>query len=375
MRWPAWLGVGERRWKKSPNEEVQPPKTAWDFLQLLIVPAILVVIALAFNAAQASRERSREDRRIREDRALAEAAREDAILDAYLAKMSGLMLDRHLTSAKERSAVRQVARTATLTTLRRLDGRRRGEVVRFLYEARLLGQRRLNFWDWRPPVINLEGADLRGVDLSQAFLATGGKDRRISLSGDLRGASFDHAELHRVVFGELQETNLRGASFTGASLREVSLDHVDLRGVSFKAASLSGVSFDSSDLRGSTFDNATFVDKTSFNASCLTDVTFARASFNSRPPDIPEGLFTEQTTVLDAMGHDVDFSNAVNLSSVRLSFRVTEARFEGAKERPKRFPRSRTHVPDENFSSVSRARRGHAPRPFGSARQSGWGSS
>ena len=31
----------ERRWTKKPDEEVQPSKTVWDFLQLLIVPAML----------------------------------------------------------------------------------------------------------------------------------------------------------------------------------------------------------------------------------------------------------------------------------------------------------------------------------------------
>jgi uncharacterized protein YjbI with pentapeptide repeats len=330
MRWPAWLGVGERRWKTSPNEEVQPAKTAWDFLQLLIVPAILVVIALAFNASQASRDRSREDRRIREDRALAQAERQDAILDAYLAKMSGLILDRDLTSAK-RSPVRQVARTATLTTLRRLDGSRRGEVVRFLYEARLLYQRGHRFTgNWGPPVINLEGADLRGVDLGDAVLRASvvtDPTRRVMLTGDLRGAKFDGALLSRVDFGWGGETNLRGASFKRASIGGTSFYAHDLQGGSFKEAFLDGVDFTGSDLRGTVFAGATILG-TSFVRTCLTNATFAGATFNE--------VGGEETTFLGAKGHDVDFSDAVNLSSVRLSPEVTEVRFGGAKERPKR---------------------------------------
>ena len=105
MRWPAWLGVGERRWKRSPDEEVQPSKTAWDVLQLLIVPLMLVLIAFYFNASQASRDRSREDRRS-----------EDATLDAYLAKMSDLMLDRDLLTSRPESPVREVARAETLNS-------------------------------------------------------------------------------------------------------------------------------------------------------------------------------------------------------------------------------------------------------------------
>src|SRR5262249_2052866 len=96
MSWPTWTGLGERRWQKSSDEEVQPPKTLWDLLQLLIVPAMLVVIAFAFNASQASREHRREDRQIREDRLLARAAREDATLNAYLSEMRDLILNHRL---------------------------------------------------------------------------------------------------------------------------------------------------------------------------------------------------------------------------------------------------------------------------------------
>ena len=42
MGWRDWTGVGERRWHVAQGEQVQPSKTLWDVLQLLIVPAILV---------------------------------------------------------------------------------------------------------------------------------------------------------------------------------------------------------------------------------------------------------------------------------------------------------------------------------------------
>ena len=41
MKWPAWIGVGERTYKQPDGTVVQPSKTAWDWLQLLIVPAVL----------------------------------------------------------------------------------------------------------------------------------------------------------------------------------------------------------------------------------------------------------------------------------------------------------------------------------------------
>ena len=59
MRWRQWLGVGERRWKKAPDEEVQPAKTLWDWLQLLIVPAILIGVTFAWSATQTKSNKKR----------------------------------------------------------------------------------------------------------------------------------------------------------------------------------------------------------------------------------------------------------------------------------------------------------------------------
>ena len=135
--------------KKAPDEEVQPAKTLWDWLQLLIVPAILIGVTFAWSASQARSDNKREDQRIAADRAAAEVARQDATLQTYLDQMSGLMLDKNLLTSKEGDAVRAVARTVTLTTLRRLDGSRKGEVVRFLAEARLsrhVGRARVRCW-------------------------------------------------------------------------------------------------------------------------------------------------------------------------------------------------------------------------------------
>ena len=98
MGFRDWTGVGERRWKKAPDEEVQPGKTLWDWLQLLIVPAILVGVTFAWSASQTRSDNKREDRRIAADRAAAEEVRRDATLQAYLDQMSGLMLDKRLLS-------------------------------------------------------------------------------------------------------------------------------------------------------------------------------------------------------------------------------------------------------------------------------------
>jgi hypothetical protein len=132
--------VGERRWKTAPDEHVQPAKTLWDWLQLLIVPAILIGVTFAWSALQTRSDNDREDRRIAADRAAAdqriaadraaaEEVRQDATLNGYFQQMSDLMLKNKLRSSKRVAPVRSVARTVTLTTLRRLDGERKGQVA------------------------------------------------------------------------------------------------------------------------------------------------------------------------------------------------------------------------------------------------------
>jgi hypothetical protein len=114
---------------------VQPPKTLWDWLQLLIVPAMLVAVTFAWSALQTNSDNNREDRRLAADRAAAEQVRQDTTLNGYLQQMSDLVLHENLLASKSGDVVRSLARTVTLTTLRRLDGERKGEVVRFLGEA------------------------------------------------------------------------------------------------------------------------------------------------------------------------------------------------------------------------------------------------
>jgi len=104
MSWREWTGVGVRRWKTAPDEHVEPGKTLWDWLQLLIEPVILIAVTLAWSAAQTRSDNKREDRRIAADRLAAEQARLDATLNSYLAQMGDLMLNRKLSTSENTSA-------------------------------------------------------------------------------------------------------------------------------------------------------------------------------------------------------------------------------------------------------------------------------
>jgi hypothetical protein len=223
MGWRDWTGVGARRWEKPDGWEVQPGKTLWDWLQLLIVPAILVGVTFAWSASQTRSDNRREDRRIAADRAAAEEAHQDATLQSYLDQMSGLMLREKLLTSTETSPVRAVAHTVTLTARRRLDGDRKGEVVQFLYEANLL-QRRGS----RPGI--LFDADLDRVNLENTGLSvtSGGEDIETRAVGpNLSGATLFAADFQSA---DLTGADLSRADLTGANLRQTFLEDANLKG-------------------------------------------------------------------------------------------------------------------------------------------------
>ena len=273
MRWREWLGVGESRWEKGPNEEVRPAKTLWDWLQLLIVPAILIGVTFVWSASQSSSDNRREDRRIAADRAAAEEARQDTTLQGYLDQMSGLMLREKLLTSTEDSAVRPVARTVTLAALRRLDGERKAAVVQFLYEAQLLGGITDTDVEANEPLVVLGGADLRGTNFKDAELYG-----VVLPFADLTGANLAWANLHeadldasvlrraQLEFADLSGAGLTGADLTGADLSgadlsgaylmAANLQHADLTRASLDGASLQDADIGGADLSGANLKNA-----------------------------------------------------------------------------------------------------------------------
>lgn len=188
-------------------------KTLWDWMQLLIIPLLLAGGAFFLNRSERNTERE-----ISTDR-----QREDA-LQAYLDRMADLLLKDKLGSTKKRE-VRDVARTRTLTVLRSLDKKRKGFVLRFLYEAGLISHK---------PIINLDRADLKGANLTGAFLSEAflegvdlseAKLNKVSLNkAFLGGANLSEADLTEAY---LAEANLVGADLTGAKILEWQLKSVN----------------------------------------------------------------------------------------------------------------------------------------------------
>jgi uncharacterized protein YjbI with pentapeptide repeats len=220
------------------TEAYQPGKTLWDWMQLLIIPFALALIALWFNRTERKNERT-----------LSSDNQQEAALQSYLDRMSELLLEKKLRESDPNAEVRTVARVRTLSMLYQLNTRRINYMLAFLRESGLIAN------DPDTSIVSLRKADLRQVDL-----------RDVDLHGlDLSETSF-------------WEANLSGASFfkanlTGTNFRKSNLSKADL---SF--ANLSGTVFSETNLSGATITGANF-NNTFFGGANLSGANFSLAKF------------------------------------------------------------------------------------------------
>jgi uncharacterized protein YjbI with pentapeptide repeats len=252
----------------------------WDWLDLLIIPAVLALGGYLFIRAENRRaqdiakqqrdvdreiadQRMRQDRKIAQERAetdrqIADQHRQDNILQLYLDQIGHLLLDKDkpLRQSKflgsgdtEGNEVSTLARARTLTVLSRLDGDRKVRVVQFLMEAGLLRKEEL--------IICLYGADLSGanlsevsnlykVDLSNVILCGADLSGTFLIEADLSNADLSGANLGEAM---LLRADLREANLSGACLIWAHLVGADLRKADLSRADLSDAKLHRSDLR------------------------------------------------------------------------------------------------------------------------------
>lgn len=205
--------------------------TLWDWLKLLVVPAVIAGGGIWFNHQQRERELEMAERRT-----------QDEALQAYLDQMSEMLVPNKdqpsLYKARPGDSLSFVARARTLTVLSRLDDERKARVVQFLYESDLISSAN--------PVLDLSGADLRGIDLSRAFL----------VGAYLHGVNLKEANLLGV---HLVTANLLGADLREADLREASLEGADLGAADLREANLSGAYLRRADLRAADLSRASLI--------------------------------------------------------------------------------------------------------------------
>jgi len=198
-----WTGFGPTR----ASGGGQPPKTLWEWLGLLIVPAMLAAGAFWINQRQKQHEdRIQQAQKEREETAAIQRAQDEA-LRAYLDQMSNLIVDRKMRKKPDDPDLRRLAQARTLAILLGLDQDRKRRPLRLIYELSLIMK--------EEPILNLKNAGLDTADLSEITL----HDACLR-EVDLRLANLSGADLKG---SDLREADLRGANLSDANLSDTVL--------------------------------------------------------------------------------------------------------------------------------------------------------
>ncbi len=269
-------------------EQYQPAKTLWDWLQLLIIPAVLAVGGTIFNRLLDARSRDIASDQ-QQETALQDYLKEmsDLLTTDHLRKsrpesrlknkeMSDLLTTDHLRKSRPESRLKNIARARTLIVLPGLDPLRKGRVLRFLYETRLVIGKGKPFVDLRGA--NFSNLRIHETKLNSKYLQMTGN--RISLkNANLQGAIFRDASLEQVDLrgayldniyasnvdlnitwlcnkASMKMARLNGSNLYRACLRGAQMQGVQLRGAYLREADLRRVNLQGADLRAANLQKA-----------------------------------------------------------------------------------------------------------------------
>jgi len=234
-------------------------KTFWDWLELLIVPAVLALGGFLFSNAQRKSDLEVAEKERQADREIAKDRQRQNILDEYFDRITELLLTDKLNSENfhsySHSNAYKIARIRTLVAFRVLDIERNQQIGRFLRESDILSNKKVfslnyekvdlekaelgeidfsnvNFHSANFANANLRKANLNNTDLSKANLYSADLSGAILNNADLSHANLTYADLSgaKLNGANLRNANLLGAVLTGAEIRQADIRDADLRG-------------------------------------------------------------------------------------------------------------------------------------------------
>lgn len=223
-------------------------KKGWDFLQLLIVPIVLVIAGFSLQEFAKQRDQIAADNKANQE-----------ILTKYLDQMAELLQNK-LRNSKQDSEQFIISQSKTVTVLLSLDPRRQHLVIQFLEAANLnnLSEKKGLLFKARMSKANLAGSDLSNAhleqtDLEKANLEAANLEESHLQGANLKGANLNGATLSGAI---LAGAELKNANFSGAKLVGVHLEEANLEGVNFTGADLTGSHFAEANLKGTNFTGA-----------------------------------------------------------------------------------------------------------------------
>jgi hypothetical protein len=197
-----WTGFGPARAPKG----VQPAKTMWDWLALLL-PVYTAVIVTVFGV-RITRQQSTIQHQVEERRA------REAAVQTYVDETLNLLANgglRDLRDSQRSEELRVLLRARTRMVLDRIDATDKKSIVRFLHDAGLIRGEQ--------PAVSLDGADLSGVVLSGVDLS----------DANLSGANLSDAQAITNEELEQQVSTLEGATMPNGQKYEDWLKEMENR--------------------------------------------------------------------------------------------------------------------------------------------------
>lgn len=203
----------------------RPPKTLWDWLQLLLVPVILLggILWLGIQQRQDNQQLVQQQRAT--TTSIAAQQQQDALVANYQNQITDMMLHDNLLKAQAISPASQVAQVRTLSVFRQANPASKAILLRFLYDTNLINN-------------DFHIISMRGVDVTNAYFYLQNLDLRDTyLSGvnlhssDMQNINLSFATL---LFADLSATNLHGADLHGTDMHNVDLTGADLSDANLK---------------------------------------------------------------------------------------------------------------------------------------------
>ena len=257
-------------------------KTLWDVLELSSRLAIPVLIAV-FTYIVQKRDKEKTEEQAELEREIARNNLAEEAIQAYLDNMAKLLLDKQirkelfpnnelklilnkelkkdklkfLDKENNDNPVRDVARTQTITILRRLEGNTKHQerILDFLYDAELYN---FIFQNANLSKIDLSQANLKDAKLQDAYLVGANLQK-----ADLTSANLQNANLKEI---NLQDTNLMETNLQDANLERTNLQNANLERANLQNANLWRANLQKADLLKANLQNTHLQDTKLQNA-------------------------------------------------------------------------------------------------------------
>lgn len=211
---PAWTGFG----KYDENKDGPRAKTLWDWLDLLIIPFVLSILAWSYKESEKENIKRSEEERSQNEQ-----------LDSFINIMTELITNHDLGKDEASSETSTIARTRINLAFSNLNGERKGQVLQFLFEANLINKK---------PKISLIGGNIKNSILNGIVLS----------NAEIRGAYFTNVLI--------KDANLNGAIFIGCNFENADLSNSWVEGVDFSYANLENAKLKNMDLTSVNFSKA-----------------------------------------------------------------------------------------------------------------------